>query len=106
MHLTWGERSSFDYDGSIQTGTTIRYGNGLVHSQIVTAEQWSALRAAFRSRGNVPIGTSRDTPQHGSIGEWWQETYGTPALMSYMGRILLLEDYAEKNHDGTIRITR
>lgn len=105
MYPTWHERSTFDYDGSVQTGTTIQYGGGQRNSQIVTADQWAALRAEFRNR-DVKLGASRDAPQPGSIGEWWQETYDTPALMSYMGRILLVEGYAERNHDGKIRITR
>jgi hypothetical protein len=39
------------------------------------------------------------------MGEWWLHS-NTPPLMSYMGRILLVEDYAQKNDDNTIRIIR
>lgn len=105
MYPTWAGRSSFDYDGSIPTGTAIRYGKSLNNSQTVTVTQWRELRKKFRNTDSV-LGTSFDNPPNGSIGHWWIQTYKKTNIMSYVGAILLEEEYAVKNHDGTIRITR
>ena len=99
MEPTWGEKSEFDYSGDFPNDTTIRFGTDLARSYTVTADQWDALLKAFQGRGYVALGTSRDSPPPGSIGEWWKSNYNTPALMSYIGRILLLEGYAQKRDD-------
>jgi len=90
---TWGERSSFEYDGSVASGTSIRFGeNG---RQLVTREQYIALLAHFKGR-TVDIGTSRDNPPEGSVGAWLQEHVTRIAIASYVGSILVAEGYAER----------
>ena len=103
MPATWANRATFEYDGNIPTGTTIRYGEDLSYSQTVTADQWTALLAQFQGR-SVELGTSFDAPPPNSIGEWWKNTFHAAPLMSYMGPILVLEGFAQRNDDGTIQI--
>ena len=91
--ITWGGRSSFEYDGSVASGTRIRFGeNG---QQFVTREQYIALLAHFKGR-TVDIGTSRDNPPEGSVGAWLQEHVTRIAIASYVGAILVAEGYAER----------
>ena len=91
--ITWGERSSFEYDGSVDVGTAIRFGtNG---RQFVTREQYVALLAHFKGR-TVDIGTSRDNPPEDSVGAWLQEHATKTAIASYVGAILVAEGYAER----------
>ena len=89
--VTWGGRSSFEYDGSVASGTRIHFGeNG---RQLVTGEQYIASLAHFRGC-TVNIGTSRDNPPEDSIGAWLQEHVTKTAIASYVGAILVAEGYA------------
>jgi len=88
---TWGGRSSFEYSGSVFTGTEIRYGKGSTIS--VTRDQYAGLLRHFGSR-TVSIGTSRTNPPPGSVGEWLQKHVTRTAIASYVGPILVHEGYA------------
>lgn len=90
---TWGERSSFFYEGSVETGTRITYGSGFVTN--ISAVQYQRLLNHFNGR-RVPCGTSRTEPPRGSLGEWLIENVTTTATASYVGRILVYEGYAIK----------
>ncbi|MBW6521839.1 MAG: hypothetical protein K0A99_12665 [Desulfoarculaceae bacterium] len=104
---TWGGVSQFSYDGSVETGTKITYGNR--RKAVVTAHQYAALRQHFLNR-EVPIGTTRKTletePPEGSLGAWLHANVNKAAIASYVGPILVHEDYAERVGEHGIRITR
>ena len=59
------------------------------------AEHYAAMLARFSSQ-EVSIGTSRTNPPKGSLGEWLKNTYKHDAVTSYVGPILLKEQYAER----------
>ena len=92
---TWAFRSEFRYGGSVKEGVTIRYGNGFSLAQHITAQQFRDLLDYFRGR-TVNIGTSRTTPPPGSVGEWLQTNVTKIAMASYVGPILINENYATK----------
>ncbi|MEJ2610605.1 MAG: hypothetical protein P8179_11080 [Candidatus Thiodiazotropha sp.] len=100
---TWGGNSTFDYNGCIITGTEIIFGNNNQHT--ITAEEWNMLRHQFIGRV-VEIGTSRDNPPSGSMGEWFLQNIHKQALMSYVGVILIREYYAVKESDTQIRVVK
>jgi len=90
---TWAGRSTFEYEGSVQTGTRIKFGAN--HIVNVSSEDYSRLLTHFQGR-IVPIGTSRDNPPKGSVGEWLQKNVTKIATASYVGAILIHEGYAVK----------
>lgn len=100
---TWGERSTFEYNGCVETGTEIFFGTN--QQATVTAQQWQLLRSHFLGQV-VGIGTSRDNPPLGSMGEWSLQNIHNQALMSYMGVILVREFYAVRESETQIRVVR
>lgn len=103
MPETWGGRSTFDYVGSVETGTRIKYGQG--HTIEVSAQQYAALRQYFLNRV-VSAGTPRTEAPGESLGAWLQANVTRTAIASYVTPILILEEYAERVGDHDIRITR
>ena len=103
MHATWGKRSSFDYTGSIETGTEIKFGEG--HVRTVTAQQYAALRKHFLNQV-VAVGTSRTESPKRSLGEWLKNNVTKLAIASYVAPILVLEGYAERVDTREIRIIK
>ena len=106
---TWGGRSKFRYEGSVENGTTIVYGkgrDGKGYKVRVEARQYAELRRHFRNRGNVRVGTSRTDPPPGSIGAWLMANVTRTAIASYVAPILIHEGYAEKADRKDIRVTR
>ncbi|KGK99217.1 hypothetical protein LI82_04125 [Methanococcoides methylutens] len=98
---TWGGISNFKYEGSVADGTTIYYGKkpGIIK---VSSEQFSQLLHHFKGK-SVNIGTSRDKAPKGSVGKWLQENVTKTAIASYVGAILVDEEYAAKGSKrGTI----
>jgi hypothetical protein len=93
-HITWGERSSFDYSGSVETGTEIYFDKGGWKAK-VSAGVYRALRHHFMGR-TVNIGTSRTDPPKGSMGEWLNANVTQAALACYVGLILIIEGYAKR----------
>jgi hypothetical protein len=100
---TWGGRSTFEYNGCIEAGTEIFFGTN--QHTTVTAHQWQLLRRHFLGRV-VEIGTSRDNPPQGSMGEWSLQNISNQALMSYVGVILVREFYAVRESETQIRVVR
>jgi hypothetical protein len=100
---TWGGRRSFEYNGCVATGTEIFFGTN--QRVIVTSQQWQLLRTHFLGRV-VEIGTSRDSPPLGSMGEWVLQNIHSQALMSYLGAILVREFYAVRESETQIRLVR
>ena len=95
---TWAGRSEFKYEGSVDMGTTITFGNG--NRAKITADQYNALLNHFRGR-TVDIGTSRTAPPRDSVGKWLQENVTKVATASYVGPILIHEGYAIKADIGS-----
>lgn len=91
--LTWGQKSEFEYTGTTNTGTEIRYGNN--RKSYVSAAKYVQLLNHFAG-AIVTMGTSRDHPPAGSVGEWLQTNVGGPAIGSYVGPILVHEGLAIK----------
>ena len=98
---TWGGKSFFDYAGSVKQGTEITYGRK-PYKKFISAIQYVKLLNHFRGR-TVDIGTSRTDPPRNSVGEWLQLNVIGTALASYVGRILIIERYAEKAGGPKIR---
>lgn len=92
---TWANRSKFQYDGSVRTGTEIRYGRGLKFKDTITAAEYARMSSKFSGQ-EVSIGTSRTIPPPGSLGEWFSRECGQPAMTSYIGPILLNEGLAKR----------
>ena len=90
---TWAERSTFSYDGSVEIGTRIYFGeSGEVE---ISKQQYKSLLEEFTGM-EVNIGTSRDKASEESLGYWLQHNVTPTAIASYVGRILIVEGYAEK----------
>ncbi len=92
---TWARRKEFRYSGSVKEGVTIKYGIGFNLTQHITAKQFRDLLDYFHGR-TVNIGTSRTNPPPGSVGEWLQNNVTKIAMASYIGPILVNENYATK----------
>jgi len=92
---TWAKKSKFAYEGSVKTGTLIRYGKDKKYRINVSKEKYAKLLKYFSSN-TVDIGTSRDTAPAGSLGDWLQNNVTKTAIASYVGPILLNEGYAKK----------
>src|SRR5258708_21864256 len=100
--LTWGqEGETFSYDGSVNTGTTIRYGQRFKFTATISAINYQRLLRQF-SGNQVAIGTSKTDPPAGSVGDWMKANVNKSGLMSYVGAILLEEGYATKPRRGRI----
>lgn len=90
---TWAGRSVFSYLGNVATGVRISFGKSSAVE--ITKNQFDQLLKVFRSK-RINIGTSRDTAEKGSLGDWLQENVTPTATASYVGAILLHEGYAKK----------
>lgn len=91
---TWGGKSTFSYEGSVQAGTRISYGSS-GWTTYVSADHYRKLLNHFRGR-RVPCGTPRTNVPRGSLGEWLMENVTKTAIASYVGAILVHEGYAVK----------
>jgi ribosomal protein S27E len=91
---TWGGRSSFDYSGSVETGTEIIFGTGGWKASI-SAQEYNALRRHFIGR-IINIGTSRTEPPKGSLGKWLKANVTQAAIACYVGPILVIEGRAKR----------
>jgi ribosomal protein S27E len=90
---TWGGRSSFEYSGSVETGTEIVFGKGWKAN--VSAQDYVALRRHFMGL-IVNIGTSRTEPPKGSLGEWLRANVKYAGIACYVGPVLIIEGYAKR----------
>jgi len=90
---TWGERSKFNYSGSVTEGTKIVFKNGVVLE--FSKEKYEKLLSFFSGK-NVNIGTSRTDPPEGSLGKWIELNMRKMGTTSFIGAIMLSEGYAIK----------
>jgi len=84
----------------VREKTRLAFGRG--GSARISADQYAALLRHFRGK-TVNIGTSRDRPPVGSVGEWLQGNVTKIAIASYIGPILGEEGYAERAGGPDIR---
>lgn len=83
--------SKFNYDGSLKEGVSLFFGKNTI--EYISIEQCSHLIHQFKGK-RVFIGTSRDKPQPGSLGEWLKDNVTKRATASYVAPILVREGYA------------
>lgn len=95
---TWTGKSHFKYEGSVSKGTQICFGKE--GRRPVSASQYTRLLDHFKGQ-EVLVGTSRDNPQSGSLGEWLQVNVTRTAIASYVASILVTEGYALRVTDRT-----
>jgi hypothetical protein len=100
---TWDRAGeNFAYTGSVTDGTTIQYGEDFKWTAKISAVDYARILQRFSGR-QVQIGTSKDTPPVGSVGEWVKANVNRSGLMSYIGPILIEEGFAVKPKRGWIR---
>ena len=91
---TWGQRSKFQYEGSVATGTKIHGRNAPVIS--ITKEYYADILKHFACK-TVKSGTPFDLPPEGSLGWYMMEQKMTrSSYVTYVGAILVEEGYAKK----------
>jgi hypothetical protein len=90
---TWAGKGQFTYSGSVTRGTKINYGNRF--SKTISASQYSELLKCFHDK-TVDIGTSHTAPPANSLGDWLLRNVTTTGIASYVGPILISEQYAVK----------
>jgi hypothetical protein len=78
----------FSYEKTVHGDVHIEFGRG--RKVMVAAADWRRLIQQFRGR-QVQLGTSRDRPPPGSVGEWLQQNVTPVAIASYVGPILVHE---------------
>lgn len=98
---TWKGRSQFTYEGSVEEGTAIYFGQGRMTR--VSASQYAALLQYFRNRDGISVGTSRNPPAN-TLGVWLNANVDRRAIASYVAPILIWEGYAERVGEHDIRI--
>lgn len=81
----------FSYEKTTGGDIHIEFGHG--RQVTVSAENWQRLIRHFKGR-QVQVGTSRDRPPAGSVGEWLQQNVTPVAIASYVGPILVHESHA------------
>lgn len=96
---TWSGHSQFDYEGSVAAGTHIRYGTKGKYLITISGSQYAQLLAHFDGL-EVSVGTSRDNPPRGSLGEWLNEHVTRTASASNVAPILVKEGYAVRVRDS------
>lgn len=101
---TWSDDGNtyFRYEGSVVQGTTIHYGDGFRWQAVIGSQDYARLLRRFSGK-ETRIGTSKDKPPAGSVGEWVKANVTRSGLMSYIGPILVAEGYAVKPKRGYIR---
>jgi hypothetical protein len=100
---TWsGGEKCFRYEGSIAIGTKIEYGDSFRWTASISAVQYAQMLKKFAGK-EIPVGTAKDKPTPGSVGEWVKANINRSGLMSYIGAILVEEKYATQPKRGWIR---
>lgn len=94
---TLTRKRPFHYEGSVEKGTTILFGQNKY--AIITADQYKELLNHFKGK-TVSIGTSFTTPPSDSVGAWLLKHVSTRALASYVAPILIKEGYATLHEDS------
>ena len=83
--------AQFSYEKTDDGDVHIEYGRD--RKATVSAEDWRRL-IRHSSGCQAQLGTSRDRPPAGSVGEWLQQNVTKIAIASYIGPILVHEGHA------------
>lgn len=102
--VTLQRMKRFKYKGSVETGITLFFGHDFDREKTIQKEHLDLLLKEFRGR-KVLIGTSRNTLQDGSLGEWLQANVTRTALASYVAPVLIKEGYAFQEDESKMEIT-
>jgi hypothetical protein len=94
---------SFKYDGSVNKGTTIYFGEG--NKVYVSNDKWTSLIKTFNSK-TIRIGSSRTDPQKGSLGDWLMNNVTKQAIASYIAPILIHEEFAKQEGRFNIKFNK
>lgn len=90
---TWGGQSQFEYEGDLQVGTVITYGQG--RRLTVTPQQYQQLLMDFAGQ-HVPVSPSRTNTDAGSLEGWLNQHVTRTSIASYVAPILILEGAATR----------
>jgi hypothetical protein len=99
---TRAQGAEFSYDRTAAGDVVIRYGK--TGRARVSAADYARLLRRFRGQV-VAVGTSRNCPPAGSVGEWLQENVTKVAIASYLAPILVHRGDARWLDDHTLRFT-
>ncbi len=103
---TWGGHSTFEYEGSLDSGITLYYGREYANSLPISGKKLRQGLSAFAGR-EVPIGTSRTNAPESSLGRWLQDNVTNTAIASYIGPLVIELGYAERGtRPDSIRIRK
>ncbi|MCO4882985.1 hypothetical protein VOI32_03095 [Paraburkholderia caribensis] len=91
---TLGKGKQFEYEGSVEVGLTLFFGDKRTR-HCIDAQTLSSLLTHFRHRQvPVAVGSSHDRPPPGSLGEWLIENHSKTQISRYVAPILVSEGYA------------
>ena len=90
----------FSYERTPEDDILIRYGRS--RTTAIAGSDYDRLVQRFSGQV-VTVGTSRDAPAHGSIGEWLQKNVTRTAIASYVAPILVHEGDAVWVDDHTVK---
>jgi hypothetical protein len=104
---TWANRREFRYSGSVSSGTNIEFGKGFHNKASVSADEYRGLLEHFANRGEVPMGTAFVNRPENSVGQWLVDHVTKTAIASYVGPILIDQEYAKRGGESDlIQISR
>jgi len=92
---TTARNKPFRYEGSVQVGTEIYFGDKMEQHKPVTSAQYVAMFREFKGK-TVVKGTAHSNPPTGSLGAWLLENVSKTQLSSYVCAILSHEGYAKE----------
>jgi hypothetical protein len=101
MFDTWMRGSQFDYEGNVENGTTIIYGQNESRIQ-VTALNYEALLNNFQGRV-IQVSSSRTELVAGSLEAWLQENVSRTTISTYVAAILVNEGFATRTANNEIQ---
>ena len=84
---------AFAYEKTASGDIKLEFGRGKWRAAISSADYLKLINE-FKGR-TVALGTSRDNPPHGSVGEWLQKNVTKTAVAAYLGPILVREGHAQ-----------
>jgi hypothetical protein len=96
---TWGGKSEFQFNGSVQEGTWIRWNDnakpdGFSKEELVKPEQYQSSLATFAGQ-ELALGNYRN-PAPRTLEAWLKEQKWGGGLARHLGTILVEEGYANQ----------
>jgi len=97
---TWKRRSQFVYNGNVNIGTEIIYGNNRRIS--VSTQQYQTLINHFHGQ-IVEVSPSRTDPAAGSLEQWLHQNITRTAIANYVAPILVEEHIATRTPNNRLQ---